>query len=135
MAIKSICSVAFSIKFVQKIFCKLLSKYLWQSLFWIPLDWCNCIRKIVFWETSYCRHWNNTQTTKASLRRLFHIKNEGCKCRLGNKEQKAMFIVASRSDMQFGFEHPFFCVPNLYINIYIYFEASFSWSLSPVEIA
>ena len=35
------------------------------------------------------------------------IKNEGCKCDLGNKEQKAMFLVVSRSDVQLGYEHPF----------------------------
>ena len=30
---------------------------------------------------------------------------------LGNKEQKTMFLVASRSDVQFGFDHPFFAYP------------------------
>ena len=36
------------------------------------------------------------------------IKNKGCKCYLGNKEQKSMFLVVSRGDMQFDFEHAFF---------------------------
>ena len=48
----------------------------------------------------------NTQTTKASLQKLLDIKNEVCKRYLDNKEQKAMFLVASQSDVQFGFEHP-----------------------------
>ena len=39
------------------------------------------------------------------------INNESFKCYLFNKEQKAMFLVVSRSEVYFGFEHPFFCVP------------------------
>ena len=42
------------------------------------------------------------------MRKLLGVKNEGCKCYLGNKEQKTMFLVVSRSDLQFGFEHLFF---------------------------
>ena len=38
-------------------------------------------------------------------------KNETCKCNLGNKEQKAMFSVVSRSDVHFSFEHTFFPCP------------------------
>ena len=38
-----------------------------------------------------------------------HIKNENCKCYLGNKDQNAMLLVLSRSDVHFGFEHPFLC--------------------------
>ena len=38
-----------------------------------------------------------------------HIKNENCKCYLGNKNQNAMLLVLSRSDVHFGFEHPFLC--------------------------
>ena len=44
--------------------------------------------------------------TKASLRKLLDIKNKGCKCYLGKKEQKSMFLVLSQPGMQFGFEHP-----------------------------
>ena len=29
-----------------------------------------------------------------------------------NNEQKAMFLVVSQSDVHFGFEHPFFYVPD-----------------------
>ena len=50
----------------------------------------------------------NTQATKALLQKLLDIKSEVCKRYLGNKEQKAMFLVASQSDVQVGFEHPFF---------------------------
>ena len=41
-----------------------------------------------------------------------HIKNEGCKCYLVNKEEKAMFLVVSQLDVYFGFELPIFCVPD-----------------------
>ena len=51
---------------------------------------------------------NNTRATKALLRKLLDIKNEDCKCYLGNKEQKAMILVVSRSDVQFVCEHSFF---------------------------
>ena len=37
-----------------------------------------------------------------------HIKNERCKCYLCNKEQKAKFLVVSRSHVHFGFEHSLF---------------------------
>ena len=32
-----------------------------------------------------------------------HIKSESCNYYLGNKEQKAMFLVVSESDVHFGF--------------------------------
>ena len=32
-------------------------------------------------------------------------------CYLGNKEQKAVFLVVSQLDMHFGFEHLFFACP------------------------
>ena len=96
--------------FLRNIFCKLLSKYLWQSLFsvkshafniffWTPLDGCASIIKIVLWEVSYFRRCKNNQTTKVLLRKLLDNKNEGCKCYLGKKEQKAMFLVVSQSDV------------------------------------
>ena len=47
-----------------------------------------------------------------NIKKQKHIKNESCKCYLGNDEQKAMFLVVSQSHMHFGFEHPFFCVPD-----------------------
>ena len=31
-------------------------------------------------------------------------KNESCKCYLGNKEQKSMFLVVSRSDVHIDFD-------------------------------
>ena len=48
---------------------------------------------------------------KAPIQKLLDIKNKGCKCYLGNKEQKSMLLVVSRLEMQFNFKHPFFCVP------------------------
>ena len=36
------------------------------------------------------------------------MKNVTSKCYLGNKEQKAMFLVVSRSDVHFGLEQLFF---------------------------
>ena len=40
-----------------------------------------------------------------------HIKNESCKCYLGNNEQKTMFLVVSQSDAHFSLKHPFFECP------------------------
>ena len=37
-----------------------------------------------------------------------YICNESCKSCLGDKEQKAMLLVVSRSDVHFSFDHPFF---------------------------
>ena len=48
------------------------------------------------------------QTTKASLRIKKHIKNENCKCYLGNKEHKARFLAVSQLNVRVGFEHSFF---------------------------
>ena len=106
-AIKSISPVSFSRIFTRKIFCKLLSKYLWQSLFLTPLDRYICIvmRSILF------QTLKQHSDYKSLIAKTFGIENEGCKCCLGNKEQKVMFLVVSRSDVQFGFEHPFFACP------------------------
>ena len=41
-----------------------------------------------------------------------HIKIESCKCYLGNKGLKAIFLVVFRSYVHFGFEHPLFRVPD-----------------------
>ena len=49
--------------------------------------------------------------TKLSLQKR-HIKNESCKSYLGNREQKAIFLVVPQSDVHFSFERLFFCVPN-----------------------
>ena len=40
------------------------------------------------------------------------IWNKSCKFLLEQKEQKAMFLVVSRSDVHFGFDHSFFVCPN-----------------------
>ena len=49
---------------------------------------------------------------KSHCEKLFDIKNKGCKCYLGNFGDKfGSFLVLSRSDVEFGSEHPFFCVP------------------------
>ena len=71
--IRSICLVLFSI-FVWKMFCRLLSKYLWQNLFlvksyvfsilfWTPIDWGVWIMEILVSGKSYFRRLNNIQTT------------------------------------------------------------------------
>ena len=57
---------------------------------------------IILWVASYFRYKTNNQTTKASLQNL--LMDEGC---LGDKEQKAVFLVAPRSDVHFGFDHLF----------------------------
>ena len=44
-----------------------------------------------------------------------HIRNESFKCYLGNKEQKAMFLVVFRSDVHFGFLAPIFLRPILLV--------------------
>ena len=43
-----------------------------------------------------------------------YIKNERCKSHLGNKEQKAIFLVVSRSDVYFGILRAriFYCKPD-----------------------
>ena len=72
------------------------------------IDGCVWIMKIVLSEASYFRRWNNIQKAHSENFWWKHIKNESCKCYLGNKEQKAMFLVVSRSNLHFGFDHPFF---------------------------
>ena len=106
--------------FVRKIFCKLLSKYLWQSLFLVkfhafstffstPLDRCVWILKIVFEEVLDVK--TTFRLKKSHIAKNFwwkQVKNESRKCYLGNKEQKAIFLVVSRSDVHFSIEHTFF---------------------------
>ena len=48
------------------------------------------------------------------LKQHLRLQKSNCKnfWRLGNKEEKAMLLVMSRSDVQFRFEHAFFCVLN-----------------------
>ena len=106
--------------FVRKIFCKLLSKYLWQSLFLVkfhafstffstPLDRCVWILKIVFEEVLDVK--TTFRLKKSHIAKNFwwkQVKNESRKCYLGNKEQKAIFLVVSRSDLHFSIEHTFF---------------------------
>ena len=61
---------------------------------------------------AFCfRRQNNFQATKTDY---IQTKNRSCKCYLGNKDQKAMFLIVSSSAVLFGFgfEHPLFCVPD-----------------------
>ena len=51
------------------------------------------------------------QTLKQHLDYKSVIAKTFGRCYLGNKEQKAMFLVMSRLDVHFAFERPFFCVP------------------------
>ena len=112
----------FSRIFIRKIFCKSLSKYLWQSLFlakshafriffWTPLDGCVCVMKIKMHLIFGLKTAFRLQKPHCKNFWWKHIKNEGCKCYLDSKEQKGMFLVVSRSGVHFGFEHPFFTCP------------------------
>ena len=92
-----------------KLFCKLLSMHLWQSLFlvkyyafsiflWTPLDGCVWIMKL-FFEAHLIL---NVKTTFRLQKPHFvnvwwkHIKNDSYKWYLDNKEQEAVFLVVSR---------------------------------------
>ena len=125
--LSKVSAVSFSRIFVRIFFCKLLSKYLWQSLynvkfhafsifFWTTLDRFVWSVRIILWDASYFRHSNNIHTARASLQKLLKElqQNEGCKSYLGNKEQKWTFLNLSWSDMHIGFDfaRPFFCVPD-----------------------
>ena len=66
---------------VWKFFCKLLSNYLWRSLyivkfhdfsifFWTPLEGFVWSMRIILWDASYFRHSNNIHTARASLQNL-----------------------------------------------------------------
>ena len=117
--------------FVRKFFCKLLSKYLWQSLyikfenriikfhafsifFSTPLDGFVWSMRIILWNASYFRHSNNIHTARASLQKLLMELQWkwSLMSYLSNKEQKWTFLNVSRSDMHidFDFARPFFCV-------------------------
>ena len=39
------------------------------------------------------------------------LKMKVCKCCFGNKEQRAMFLVVSQSNVHFGLENSFFACP------------------------
>ena len=67
----------------------------------------------VFWKLPFEEHLILDVKTTSRLQKPHcenfwwkHIKNESLKFHLGNKEQKAIFLVVSRSDVHFGFEHP-----------------------------
>ena len=73
--------VSLSRIFIRKFFSKLLSKYLWWSLyivkfhafcifFWTPLDGFVWSMRINFWYASYFRHSNNILTARVSLQKL-----------------------------------------------------------------
>ena len=47
---------------------------------------------------------------KPHCENIWTLKIKVISAHLGNKEHKAMFLVVSRSDVQFGFEHPFLWV-------------------------
>ena len=72
----------------------------------------NTFRRMRLWNTFFQEHLildvKTTFRLKGLIAKTSHIKNESCKCYLGNKEQKAMFLVVSRSDVHFGFDQPFF---------------------------
>ena len=115
---KVICPVPLSRILVWKIFCKLFSKHLWQCLFlvkshafsilfWTPLDGC------IFEEHLILKVKTTFRLQKPRCEDFWwkHIKNESCKCYLGNKGQKAMFLAVPRSDEHVGFERPFFARP------------------------
>ena len=125
--IRNIYLVPLSRIFVLKIFCKLRSKCLWQGLFLIkshlfsiffstPLDGCVCIYwKLVFEGHPILDAKATFKLQKPHCKNFWwkHIKNESCKCYLGNKEQNSTLLVVSQSHVHFGFEHPFFHMPDL----------------------
>ena len=108
--------------FVRKIFCKLLSKYLWQSLFLVkfhafstffstPLTDVFELWKLFFKKYLILDVKTTFRLKKSHIAKNFwwkQVKNESRKCYLGNKEQKAIFLVVSRSDVHFSIEHTFF---------------------------
>ena len=118
--ITNICLVALLRIFVRKLFCKLLSTYLWQSLFlvkfhafsiffWALLDGWLWRMKIILCETSSFRHSKNIQVAawiyKSLLNNLSMELYQKWKLQLlllGNKEHKAMFPVVSQSGPRFG---------------------------------
>ena len=73
--------------------------------FWRHLNECVWSMKIILWDVSYVRHSNNIRTTftlqKTHCKNFWWNcdKNESSKCSLGNKQQKWMFVVVSRSDV------------------------------------
>ena len=98
---------------VWKFFWKLLSNYLWRSLyivkfhdfsifFWTPLEgfvW-SLIR--LFFEMHLILCIQTTSTLQEPHCKIFwwnYNENEGCKSYLGNKEQKWTFLHVSRSNM------------------------------------
>ena len=125
--ITRICPVAFSKIFVRKIFYILLSTHLRRGLFLISIHiFLNAFRrmrasmKTVYWEASYLKYSNKHSDSCMKLQRS-HCKNfwwsqvtslksnERHKFYLGNKEQRAMFAVVSRSGAHFGFACPIRC--------------------------
>ena len=119
---KSICTGALSRIFVGKVFRKLLSKGLWQSLyfvkfnafsifFWIPLDGCIWSMKTILWGSSYLDIQTIFTLQKPRCKSFWwnYNKSESCKSYLVNKE-KLLFLVVFRSDVNvdFYFARPFF---------------------------
>ena len=112
--INSICQVLFTRTFFRKMFCKLLSKHLWWTLFLVkfhsfsilfrtPLDRYIWSMELIFWDAYFFRHSNNIQTRKALLQKLLLQRNlnKSFKSYLGNKKQKARFAVVFRFHVHF----------------------------------
>ena len=121
MSIYSICHVPFWRIFIWKIFCKLLTKYLRQSLFsvkshafsiffWSPLKGCVQLWKMFFEEYLILHIKTTFRLQKLPCENFWwnHIRKESSKCYFGNEEHEVMFLVVPRSDVHFSFEQTFF---------------------------
>ena len=118
--IKSICPLPFSRTF-WKVLCKLLSKYLWQSLFlvkshafsrffWKPLDGCVWIIKIVFQKHLILDVKTTFRLQKPHCKHFWwkDIKNESCKCYLGKKRVESNVSSGVSIGLALSFWAPFF---------------------------
>ena len=107
--IRLICPMEFSKTLVWKVFCKLLSKHLWWSLFWVKFHiFLNAFRRMrpnmrsIYWDVYYLRNSNKHSGSCLKLQKLHkdfwwkYIENENHKSYSGNKGQRVKFPVVSR---------------------------------------
>ena len=97
--IKSIYPVAFSRIFVPKIFCKMNIKVSVPEFFFSKIPWFNNIllntyrRMRLYYESCSSKlRLQKPYCKKIKNETLLIIKNESCKCYLGNKNQKANIV-------------------------------------------
>ena len=108
-------------EYLFEIFCKLLSKNLWENLylvkfhafsmfFWIPSGRCVWRTKIILWDTSYFRT-ETTLTLQKSRYKNFWWNYESSMPYISNKREKWLFLVFPLSDMHIHWL--WFCGPFL----------------------